>query len=175
MVKIFVGRLAPSISSTQLRQLFEKYGAVSDCDILRDYAFVHMCHESDAIRAINALDKFEFNGSRLSVELSTSRSMKSCQLVVKNLPTGVTNEDLHKLFKKFGTVTLCKVNNSFGTVHMRFPSMATHAVRHLSGETYRGNVLSVEYATVATKQPPGRPTNFHSYDNGVAGIQILCP
>ena len=173
MVKIFVGRLAPSVSSTQLRQLFEKYGPVSDCDILRDYAFVHMSHESDALRAINALDKFEFCGSRLSVELSTSRSMKSCQLIVKNLPLGATNEDLHKLFKKFGTVTLCKVNNNVGTVHMRFPSMATNAVRNLSGETYRGNVLSVEYATIATKPTTGRPPNVHSYDNGFAGNNML--
>ena len=108
MVKIFVGRLAPSVSSTQLRQLFEKYGPVSDCDILRDYAFVHMSHESDALRAINALDKFEFCGSRLSVELSTSRSMKSCQLIVKNLPLGATNEDLHKLLRNLEQLRCAK-------------------------------------------------------------------
>ena len=166
MVKIFVGRLAPSVSSSQLRELFEKYGPVSDCDILRDYGFVHMSHESDAERAINALDKFDLCGSRLSVELSTSRSMKSCQLFVKNLPNGVTNEDLHKLFKKFGTVTLCKINNNIATVHMRFPSMATNAVRNLSGELYRGNVLSVEFANNAAKPAWAGKLGHVSYNNG---------
>lgn len=152
MVKIFVGRLAPCVSSSQLRELFEKYGPVSDCDILRDYGFVHMSNEADAQRAIRALDKYDFCGSRLSVELSTSRSMKSCQLVVKNLPKGVALEDLHKLFKKFGTVTLCKINKENAIVHMRFPSMATNAVRNLSGEIFRGNVLSVEFVNNANKQ-----------------------
>lgn len=168
MVKIFVGRLAPSVTPVQLRELFEKYGPVSDCDILRDYGFVHMSHESDAEMAINALDKFDLCGSRLSVELSTSRSMKSCQLYVKNLPNGVTNEDLHKLFKKFGTVTLCKINNNIATVHMRFPSMATNAVRNLSGETYRGNVLSVEFANTASKPPWTGKINSTTFDNGEA-------
>ncbi|CAK8695466.1 unnamed protein product [Clavelina lepadiformis] len=153
MVKIFVGRLAPTVSSAQLRDLFEKYGPVSDCDILRDYGFVHMSHESDAQRAISALDKYDLCGSRLSVELSTSRSMKSCQLTVKNLPGGITSQDLHKLFKKFGTVTLCRINSDSATVHMRFPSMATNAVRNLSGETYRGNVLSVQFANTSINKP----------------------
>jgi len=146
MVKIFVGRLSPSVTSTQLRELFEKYGTVSDCDILRDYGFVHMSDESDAHRAISALDKYDLCGSKLSVELSTSRSMKSCQLLVKNLPNAITSQDLHKLFKKFGTVTLCRIMGDHAVVHMRFPSMANNAVRNLSGETFRGNVLSVEFA-----------------------------
>ena len=147
MVKIFVGRLAPNVSSSQLRQLFEKYGPVFDCDILRDYGFVHMSKEADAQRAIQALDKFNFCGSRLSVELSTSRSMKSCQLVVKNLPKNVTLDDLHKLFKKYGTVTLCKINKDCANVHMRFPSMATAAVRNLNGEIYHGSALFVEFGS----------------------------
>ena len=151
MVKIFVGRLAPSVTAIQLRKLFEKYGSVSDCDILRDYGFVHMPNEEDAQRAITALDRYEFYGSRLSVEQSTSRSIKSCQLTVKNLPFGVSNEDMHKLFKKYGTVTLCKVHNDTATVHMRFPSMAAIAVRKLSGESFRGNVLSVEVSNSASR------------------------
>lgn len=146
MVKIFVGRLSPAVTSLQLRELFENYGPVSDCDILRDYGFVHMSDESDAHRAINALDKYDLCGSKLSVELSTSRSMKSCQLIVKNLPGGINSQDLHKLFKKFGTVTLCRIMGDHAIVHMRFPSMANNAVRNLSGETFRGNVLSVEFA-----------------------------
>nr|CAB3267881.1 uncharacterized protein zf(c3h/c2h2)-1 [Phallusia mammillata] len=105
-----------------------------------------MSDESDAHRAISALDKYDLCGSKLSVELSTSRSMKSCQLIVKNLPGGINSQDLHKLFKKFGTVTLCRIMGDHAIVHMRFPSMANNAVRNLSGEIFRGNVLSVEFA-----------------------------
>ncbi|XP_002126658.3 zinc finger CCCH domain-containing protein 7A isoform X2 [Ciona intestinalis] len=157
MVKIFVGRLAPTVTAVQLRELFENYGTVSDCDILRDYGFVHMSSEVEAQKAITALDKYELVGSKLSVEMSTSRSMKSCQLTVKNLPRGTNPQDLHKLFKKFGTVTLCRISSDQAVVHMRFPSMATNAVRNLSGEIYRGNVLSVELANNNNRPPNNWP------------------
>uniref|UniRef100_H2ZIT5 RRM domain-containing protein n=1 Tax=Ciona savignyi TaxID=51511 RepID=H2ZIT5_CIOSA len=116
-----------------------------------------MSNELEAQKAIVALDKFDLSGSKLSVEMSTSRSMKSCQLTVKNLPRGTNPQDLHKLFKKFGTVTLCRITNDQAVVHMRFPSMATNAVRNLSGEIYRGNVLSVELANNNNRPPNNWP------------------
>lgn len=149
MVKIFVGRLSPTVTTAQLRELFEQYGTVSDCDILRDYGFVHMSSEADARKAISALDKHDLCGSKLSVELSTSRAMKSCQLIVKNLPKGISSQDLHKMFKKYGTVTLCRNLGDNAVVHMRFPSMATNAVKNLNGDIYKGQVLSVELATTS--------------------------
>ena len=149
MVKIFVGRLSPTVTTAQLRELFEQYGTVSDCDILRDYGFVHMSCEVDARKAINALDKHDLCGSKLSVELSTSRAMKSCQLIVKNLPKGLSSQDLHKMFKKYGTVTLCRNHGDNAVVHMRFPSMAANAVKNLNGESYKGHMLSVELVSTA--------------------------
>lgn len=146
MVKIFVGRLSEAVTRDQLQKLFEKYGEVSDCDILRDYGFVHMANEEKAHHAIRELDRMEINGSKISVELSTSRSMKSCQLVVGNLPLNVTSHDVHKLFKKYGTVTLCRITGHQAVVHMRWASMAVQAIRSLNGETYRGNVISVQFA-----------------------------
>lgn len=146
MVKIFVGRLAESVTRDQLQKLFEKFGEVSDCDILRDYGFVHMADESHALKAIRELDRLELGGSRISVELSTSRSMKSCQLIVGNLPDGTSSHDVHRLFKKFGTVTLCRISGGQAMVHMRWASMAVQAIRNLNGETYKGCVLSVQFA-----------------------------
>jgi len=38
--KIFVGRLAEGISSDDIRTLFRKFGAVTECDVLTNYGFV---------------------------------------------------------------------------------------------------------------------------------------
>jgi RNA recognition motif-containing protein len=38
--KLYVGNIPASVSSTELKELFEKYGKVLECDIIKDYAFV---------------------------------------------------------------------------------------------------------------------------------------
>jgi len=38
--KIFVGRLAEGISSDDIRALFRKFGAVTECDVISNYGFV---------------------------------------------------------------------------------------------------------------------------------------
>nr|XP_039256845.1 uncharacterized protein LOC120333481 isoform X1 [Styela clava] len=159
MVKIFVGRLAENVTTEDLQKIFEKFGEVSDCDILRDYGFVHMADENRAREAIRELDKMELRGNRISVELSTSRSMKSCQLTVGNLPDGTSSADVHKLFKKYGTVTLCRIVGNQASVHMRWASMAVQAIRNLNGETYKGNVLSVQFSNNTNSLPDEWPSS----------------
>jgi RNA recognition motif-containing protein len=38
--KLYIGNIPSSVSSTELKELFEKYGKVLECDIVKDYAFV---------------------------------------------------------------------------------------------------------------------------------------
>ncbi len=38
--KLYIGNIPTSVSSTELTELFEKYGKVLECDIIKDYAFV---------------------------------------------------------------------------------------------------------------------------------------
>jgi len=73
MVKIFIGKLAENSSSHDLRALFEKYGKVTECDIVGNYGFVHMEKEGDANKAISAIDGYELDGSNIKVELSHGR------------------------------------------------------------------------------------------------------
>jgi len=45
--KIFVGRLAEGVSSDDIRALFRKFGAVTECDILSNFGFVvsnYLCY-----------------------------------------------------------------------------------------------------------------------------------
>lgn len=38
--KLYIGNVPSAVSSTELKELFEKYGKVLECDIVKDYAFV---------------------------------------------------------------------------------------------------------------------------------------
>uniref|UniRef100_H3CGV4 RNA binding motif protein 4.1 n=1 Tax=Tetraodon nigroviridis TaxID=99883 RepID=H3CGV4_TETNG len=69
--KLHVGNIA--CTNQELRAKFEEFGAVVECDIVKNYAFVHMERMEDAMDAINQLDNTAFKGKLMSVKLSTSR------------------------------------------------------------------------------------------------------
>ncbi|XP_044304416.1 RNA-binding protein 14-like isoform X1 [Varanus komodoensis] len=69
-VKIFVGNVSAACTSGELRVLFQEFGSVVECDIVKDYAFVHMEKDEDARAAIEHLNGREVKGKRINVELS---------------------------------------------------------------------------------------------------------
>ena len=71
-LKLFVGNVPPRVNKSDLIDLFEKYGRVDECDILKDFAFVHMRYTTDGKAAISALDRTNWRGFRLRVEVSTT-------------------------------------------------------------------------------------------------------
>lgn len=40
MVKLFIGNLAESVDSTKIKQIFQPFTQVSDCDVVKNYAFI---------------------------------------------------------------------------------------------------------------------------------------
>ncbi|XP_060081684.1 RNA-binding protein 4.1-like isoform X2 [Ylistrum balloti] len=72
--KIFIGNLSGNTEAFDIRVLFEKYGSVSECDVLKNYGFVHMANEQEARMAITELDGTTVKGNRIRVELSTGTS-----------------------------------------------------------------------------------------------------
>lgn len=73
--KIFVGNLTEKTRSAEVRTLFEKYGTVLECDVIRNYGFVHLeimdnLNINDAIRELNGM---VVDGQALKVQVSTSR------------------------------------------------------------------------------------------------------
>ncbi|KAM4612043.1 RNA-binding protein 4.1-like isoform 1-T2 [Polymixia lowei] len=57
----------------ELRTLFEEYGTVTECAIVKNFAFVHMSNSDEAMDAIKGLDNSEFHGKRIHVQISKSR------------------------------------------------------------------------------------------------------
>ncbi|RNA03329.1 RNA-binding 14 isoform X1, partial [Brachionus plicatilis] len=75
-IKLYVGNIPSAARNAELKELFEKFGKVIECDILKDYGFVHMEDTNDAKAAIAGLNDSLWKGSRIRVEISTTRTQK---------------------------------------------------------------------------------------------------
>lgn len=106
-VKLFVGNLALDTTQEELSAIFEPYGQVVSCSVLRQFAFVHLQGEGAADRAVRELNGREFRGRNLVVEESRGRPLHSTKVFVGNLSGMCTTEDLKQLFQTFGKVLEC--------------------------------------------------------------------
>ncbi|XP_054656214.1 RNA-binding protein 14b isoform X2 [Dunckerocampus dactyliophorus] len=161
-VKLFVGNLALDTTQEELSAIFEPYGHVVSCSVLRQFAFVHLQGEGAAERAIRELNGREFRGRNLVVEESRGRPLHSTKVFVGNLSGMCTTEDLQQLFQTFGKVLECdkvKARHSssvgYAFVHMENKEDALQAIEALHGTSFKGRPLSVELSKVQpSKQTP---------------------
>ena len=80
--RLYVGNLKYTVTSAQLQELFEQYGAVSSASVLSDretgrsrgFGFVEMMDDDEALSAIESLDGQDFDGRRLTVNEARPRT-----------------------------------------------------------------------------------------------------
>jgi RNA recognition motif-containing protein len=84
MVKLFVGNLPENTDSSSLRALISTHVNVQECDVLRNFAFVHVANEADADETIKKFNKYPFMGRELHVERSTSTLRKQPARIKRN-------------------------------------------------------------------------------------------
>jgi RNA recognition motif-containing protein len=80
--RLYVGNLAYSVTSEDLQELFEQYGAVRSAQVLSDretgrsrgFGFIEMDNDAEADAAIQALDGQDNQGRRLTVNEARPRT-----------------------------------------------------------------------------------------------------
>lgn len=85
MKNIFVGNLSFGVTESELRSLFETYGSVERVNLITDrdtgqargFGFVEMSANSDADRAIAALNGSDFSGRALNVNEARPKPERS--------------------------------------------------------------------------------------------------
>ncbi|KAG5844811.1 hypothetical protein ANANG_G00166650, partial [Anguilla anguilla] len=159
MVKIFVGNVNSSTTEQELRELFEKHGAVSDCDILKNYGFVHMDEEEAAQKAVAALHKHELNGSRITVEYATTKVRNATKIYVGNVPEGVTAGKIKELFQQYGKVVECDIVKNYAFVHMQRENEALEAISELNHSKIEGQKIFVSLSR-SNQARDGRGDDF---------------
>merc|ERR1711982_209116 len=66
--KLFVGNLPEKCTNETLRNLFEGFGTVVECDFIRKFGFVHFENAAD-----EGLNDYELQGSKIKVQVSESQ------------------------------------------------------------------------------------------------------
>ncbi|XP_034239431.1 RNA-binding protein lark-like isoform X2 [Thrips palmi] len=170
--KIFVGNLADSTTAAELRPLFEKYGKVVECDVVKNYGFVHMETEEQGRDAITNLNGFMLDNSAMKVEAATSRKgphTATTKIFVGNLTDNTKAPEIRELFTKFGTVVECDIVRNYGFVHMDATDNVNEAVRELNGTLVDGQPMKVQISTSRVRQRPGMGDSEMCYRCGRGG------
>ncbi|CAP39619.2 Protein CBR-RNP-1 [Caenorhabditis briggsae] len=70
--KLFVGNLPDNVDSNKLKQVFQPFCKVTECDIVKNYAFVHI-EEDDVDSIITRLTGYTIEGKVVNIKKSTSK------------------------------------------------------------------------------------------------------
>ncbi|XP_070786049.1 RNA-binding protein 4.1-like [Enoplosus armatus] len=169
MVKVFIGNLACNTTAEELRELFEKYGKVSECDIVKNYGFVHMSNMAEAEEAIQNLHQHQLHGWRMNVEISKGRPKSTTKLHVSNLGEGVTSDVLRAKFEDFGPVVECDIVKDYAFVHLERMEDAMDAIDKLDNTAFKGKLMSVQLSTSRLRTAPGMGDHTGCYVCGKHG------
>ena len=71
--KVYVGNLSPNCDVNVLSSLFKKCGKIVECDIIRNFAFIHFADGKEAKLAVDMFNNLKWNGLKLKVELSSTK------------------------------------------------------------------------------------------------------
>lgn len=135
---VFVKNFSDKLDDSKLRAMFEKYGPISSCTIMKDgegksrgFGFVSFDNSEDAERAVNELNGSDVPDSEL--KLTACRAQKKAEreaelsrvyeqlkaermqryqgvnLYVKNLDDSVDSDELRRNFEQHGVIASAKV------------------------------------------------------------------
>ncbi|KAK6292175.1 hypothetical protein J4Q44_G00379600 [Coregonus suidteri] len=169
MVKIFIGNLDSGTTVDELRTLFSQYGKISECDIVKNFGFVHMNNKAEAEEAIKNLHHYELNGEQMNVEMSRGRPKSTTKLHVSNIPEGCTNEELKTKFEEYGPVVEADIVKDYAFVHMESVDDAMEAIRRLDNTAFQGKLMSVHLSTSRLRTVPGMGAQTGCYVCGKQG------
>uniref|UniRef100_A0A8C4WJT1 RNA-binding protein 4B-like n=1 Tax=Gopherus evgoodei TaxID=1825980 RepID=A0A8C4WJT1_9SAUR len=142
MVKLFIGNLPREATEQEIRSLFEQYGKVLECDIIKNYGFVHIEDKTAAEDAIRNLHHHKLHGVCINVEASKNKSKASTKLHVGNISTTCTNLELRAKFEEYGPVIECDIVKDYAFVHMERAEDAVEAIRGLDNTEFQGSIFS---------------------------------
>ncbi|KAG8407631.1 RNA recognition motif-containing protein [Metarhizium acridum] len=177
---LFVRSLPANVTNEALADFFSQHFPVKHAVVVvdqktkesRGYGFVTLADSDDALAAKNTLDKAEWEGKRIRIDIAEPRkrnaansektvhkkpgreeSQKPPKLIVRNLPWSIkTSEQLSHLFKSYGKVKFADLPQSkgklrgFGFVTIRGKKNAEKALEGVNGKEIDGRTLAVDWA-----------------------------
>ncbi|KAK2510339.1 hypothetical protein Q9233_017843, partial [Columba guinea] len=153
MVKLFIGNLPREATEQEIRSLFEQYGKVLECDIIKNYGFVHIEDKTAAEDAIRNLQP----------------PQAARRLHVGNISPACTNMELRAKFEEYGPVIECDIVKDYAFVHMERAEDAVEAIRGLDNTEFQGKRMRVQLSTSRLRTAPGMGDKSGCYRCGKEG------
>ncbi|OCT84184.1 hypothetical protein XELAEV_18022325mg [Xenopus laevis] len=169
MVKLFVGNLPPEATQPELKSLFEQFGRVTECDIIKNYGFVHMDDKKAADEAVRNLNHYKLHNVSINVEHSRGKPNASTKLHVSNLSSSCTSEELRAKFEEYGAVLECDIVKDYAFVHMEISAEALDAIKNLDNTEFKGKRMHVQLSTSRLRVTPGMGERTRCYRCGKEG------
>ncbi|XP_059472313.1 RNA-binding protein lark isoform X1 [Neocloeon triangulifer] len=170
--KIFVGNLSSNATVNDVRPLFEKYGKVVECDVMKNYGFVHMENEQAGRDAIQNLDGYMVHDQPMKVEAAVSKkgpATPTTKIFVGNLSEKTKPEQLRQLFAGYGTVVECDIIRNYGFVHVESNELIDKCVGEMNGYMLDGMPIKVQISTSRVRTRPGMSDPEQCYRCGREG------
>lgn len=160
LVKVYVGSLPTDLEEEGLKRLLSEHDCPLAESVLvkRGYAFLELSSQGKADEIIGVLDGLEFRGCTLRAEMSVGSSSgdKKYKVLLSNVPSDTTREDLESLLKDLPS-ELVEVSINAETVTLTYNTKddAEKAVNELQETEFRGQTIT---ARLSERKSPRRST-----------------
>ncbi|ELU05631.1 hypothetical protein CAPTEDRAFT_229004 [Capitella teleta] len=168
MYRVYIGNLDEQVDVEILESLFSKQDLpVSNLLVKRGYAFADCANQQILERTIDKLHGYNLMGATMQVEPS-NRRRRNNRIIIKNVPSMASQEEVETLVATFGTVLSCQLMNNDKETNAQVtyenPDQAQQAVDQLNGYTYQESELRVSFA-----RANGSPKGMRMGGGGGAG------
>ena len=114
--KLYITNFPSNFQTKDLLSLCKEYGTVQSCNIFIDnynknFGIVQFSSEKEAKEILYKLDGKEIQGLKLNVKLYQPHKKinSGCNLYIRNIPLSAKENDLIKIFNKYGKVTSARI------------------------------------------------------------------
>lgn len=152
LTSLYVGDLDPTVTDSQLYDLFIQLGSVVSVRVCRDlstrrslgYGYVNYSSPQEAARALDVLNFTPLNGKPIRIMYShrdpSIRKSGTANIFVKNLDKAIDQKGLQETFSVFGNILSCKIatetsgqSKGYGFVQFDNEASAQKAIDKLNG------------------------------------------
>ena len=114
--KLYITNFPSNYQTKDLLSLCQQYGSVQSCNIFIDnykknFGIVQFSSEKEAKEILDKLDGKEIQGLKLNVKLYQQHKKinSGCNLYIRNIPLNAKENDLIKIFNKYGKDTSVRI------------------------------------------------------------------